>query len=273
MVALFVMKLLAGITLMWLVMPRRDVADGFFRIQMLVALGLSVLLVLLFQSSGSRTMAASAVQDLTGAAASDMEFQKAAQAVGWLQKLAFAAAVTAYPGHIFWKLGRRRPGTLCIWLLGLFSLGALLLQSSQVLRKVPVWHQMLADISSAAVLGATLTGMLLGHWYLTTPTMSLRPLKWFCPVLGLAAVARCLVTCLSLSVAGWESVDLVRGLWLGLRLFGGILVPAASAILVHRILLYRNTQSATGVLFAALILVFMGEMAASLLEQDLAVPF
>lgn len=273
MIAIFVMKLLSGITLMWLLMPRRDVADGFFRIQMLVALGLSVLLVLSFQSSAFSTVAASAVQDLTGPVASDLEYQNAVEAVGWLQKLAFSAAVTAYPGHIFWKLGRRRPGTLCLWLLGFFSLAGLLFQSSQVLRKVPVWHQMLADISSSAVLGATLTGMLLGHWYLTTPTMSLRPLKWFCPVLGLAALARCLVTCLSLSVAGWESADLVRCLWLGMRLLGGIVVPAATAILVHRILLYRNTQSATGVLFAALILVFMGEMSAALLEQDLAVPY
>ena len=51
MVALFVLKLVAGITLMWLLMPRKEVTDGFFRIQMLVALGLCVLAVL----SGDKT--------------------------------------------------------------------------------------------------------------------------------------------------------------------------------------------------------------------------
>ncbi|MEN9554515.1 MAG: hypothetical protein RLZZ232_801 [Planctomycetota bacterium] len=273
MIALFVLKLLAGITLMWLTMPRREVADGFFRIQMLVALGLSVLLVLLFQPDSFSSRAPRSVQEMVGVSASGQEFQRATWVAAWLQKLAFAAAVTAYPGHIFWKLGRRRPGTICIWLLGVLSLGALVFQSTQVLRSVPVWHQLLADLSSSAVLGATLTGMLLGHWYLTTPTMSLRPLKWFCPVLGLAALLRGVATGLSWYAVGWESADMVRGMWLGLRLCGGILVPAATALVVHRILRYRNTQSATGVLFAALILVFMGEMSAALLEQDLSVPF
>ena len=47
MIESFVLKLVTGISLMWLTMPRKEVTDGFFRIQMLVALGLSVLLVLL----------------------------------------------------------------------------------------------------------------------------------------------------------------------------------------------------------------------------------
>ena len=46
MIESFVLKLVTGITLMWLWMPRKDVTDGFFRIQILVALCLCVLLVL-----------------------------------------------------------------------------------------------------------------------------------------------------------------------------------------------------------------------------------
>jgi hypothetical protein len=46
-----------------------------------------------------------------------------------------------------------------------------------------------------------------------------------------------------------------------------------TSIVVTKILKYRNTQAATGVLFAALILVFMGEMAAALLERDLRIPY
>ena len=51
MIALFVLKLSAGITLMWLLMPRKDVTDGFFRIQMRLLLGTTVLTTLLLSST------------------------------------------------------------------------------------------------------------------------------------------------------------------------------------------------------------------------------
>jgi hypothetical protein len=123
------------------------------------------------------------------------------------------------------------------------------------------------------VLGGVLTGMLLGHWYLTSPGMSLKPLLWFCPVLAGAATARLAATGLAIATSGLPPSDLVRMIWLALRILGGILAPAAAALLVRQILRYRNTQSATGVLFAVLILVFMGEMSAALLERDLGVPY
>jgi hypothetical protein len=263
MIAPFVLKLLAGITLTWLAMPRKLVADGFFRIQMLVALGLAVLLVL----------ALDPVALTPQTAASQVELDHLPQIVRWLRGLAFAAAVIAYPGHILWKLGRRTPGTFCIVAIGLICLISLTILSFQTARQIPVPLQLLADFSSAAVLGSVLTGMLLGHWYLTTPGMSLKPLLWFCPVIAAAAAARLAATSWALASHGLPPTDLVRTIWLALRLLGGIAAPAAAAIAVRQILRYRNTQSATGVLFAVLILVFMGEMSAALLERDLAVPY
>ena len=53
MIALFVIKLSAGICMMWWLMPRRKVTDGFFRIQMRVVLGLAVLAALLLSSNGT----------------------------------------------------------------------------------------------------------------------------------------------------------------------------------------------------------------------------
>ena len=50
MIALFVLKLFVGITMMWWLMPRKDVTDGFFRIQMRLLLGLAVLSVLLLSA-------------------------------------------------------------------------------------------------------------------------------------------------------------------------------------------------------------------------------
>ena len=72
--------------------------------------------------------------------------------------------------------------------------------------------------------------------------------------------------------ADLQTLDLIRWLWLSLRVLGGVLGPLLAAILVRSILQYRNTQSATGVLFAILILVFMGEMSAALLERDFGLP-
>ena len=57
-----------------------------------------------------------------------------------------------------------------------------------------------------------------------------------------------------------------------MRWLAGILGPLAIAVMAIRILRYRNTQAATGVLFAGVILVFIGEMAAALLYAELRVP-
>jgi hypothetical protein len=43
--------------------------------------------------------------------------------------------------------------------------------------------------------------------------------------------------------------------------------------MVCRVLRYRNTQSATGVLYAVDILIFLGEATAALLARDLNAPY
>ena len=103
--------------------------------------------------------------------------------------------------------------------------------------------------------------------------MSIGPLLWFTSTLAVAAVLRLVMTGIAFGRFGFSSPDIVHLLWLIMRIVGGILIPLATAIVVAKILKYRNTQSATGVLFAALVLVFMGEMAAALLERDLRIPY
>ncbi|MCX7386237.1 MAG: hypothetical protein DWI22_01085 [Planctomycetota bacterium] len=266
MIESFVLKLLTGITLMWLLMPRREVTDGFFRIQMLVALGLSVLLVLVMQPSNSLLEGNS----LNGLNTTGTRSQAGNQLIWFAQLI---AAVIAFSGHIVWKLGRRLPGALAIYTIAMLCLLSLVTSALAGGVNLDSLNLLLSDLGSAAVLGATLTGMLLGHWYLTTPTMSIGPLAWFTKVLAVAAVVRLLMTSLALFRFGFAGHDLVHLLWLIVRIIGGILVPFATAVVVMRILKYRNTQSATGILFAALILVFMGEMSAALLERDLRIPY
>ena len=266
MIESFVLKLVTGITLMWLLMPRKEVTDGFFRIQMLVALGLSVLLVLVMQPSNSL---------LEGNSLSNLNATGTRSPAGnrliWFAQ--FIAAVIAFGGHIVWKLGRRLPGAFAIYAISLLCLLSLVTSALAGGVTLDSLNLLLSDLASAVVLAATLTGMLLGHWYLTTPTMSIGPLAWFTKVLAVAAVVRLLMMSVVLFRFGFASHDLVHLLWLIVRIIGGILVPFATAVVVHRILKYRNTQSATGVLFAALILVFMGEMTGALLERDLQIPY
>ncbi len=260
MIALFVLKLSAGITLMWLLMPRREVTDGFFRIQMRLLLGTTVLTALLLSATTTWTPSSDPAD-------------RAFHVAGWLKMIQIGAACISYVGSIFWALGRRLPGNLCIYLLVLLCSAALFIHSLFVPGDAPWWLQLLSDAASALVLGAMLTAMLLGHWYLTTPTMSIRPLWWFDRTLLVSAGLRMLASGIALGRFGFSTPDTTQWLWLVMRLVGGILVPVVVSLLVWRILRYRNTQSATGVLFAGLILVFMGEMTAALLERDVQIPF
>jgi hypothetical protein len=275
MVALFVLKLVTGVTLMWLLMPRKEVTDGFFRIQMLVGLGFCVLIALAADPS-SLTSAASGTAGATGDSSVPDSAEHIAQTkstISVLKGLMIVGAVTSYVGHIVWKLGRRGPGRVTIYLMSLCCVAGLALHAMRADSRANTIVQLASDFSSASVLGAMLTGMLLGHWYLTTPTMSIQPLTWFARTLFVTAVLRMAVSAVVLLQFGWSATDTTHILWLSMRLIGGILVPAVISMMVVRILQYRNTQSATGVLFAGLILVFMGEMTAALLERDLGIPY
>lgn len=281
MIALFVIKLSAGITLMWLLMPRRQVTDGFFRIQMRLLLGTTVLTALLLSQSATWAPTKASGSKPAEEIATDADARPggrpsvtvADRTAGMLRQLQIIAACLAYPGSIFWALGRRLPGNIAIGLLALLCCGSLMVHSLQVPNAGSVWLQVASDGASAAVLGSTLTAMLLGHWYLTTPTMSIQPLWWFDKALLVSAVLRLLVSGTALAQFGLPTGDPMQWWFLLMRLAGGVVAPVTVSILVWRILKYRNTQSATGVLFAGLILVFMGEMAAALLEWNVAIPY
>lgn len=265
MMALFLLKLSAGITLMWWLMPRRDVTDGFFRIQMRVLLGLTVLAAL--------TLAGSTTWPVDGLDANSPAVQLSESVAGKIRMLCFIAATVCYAGTILWALGRRKAGNFCIHVLNVLCLAALFLHSWNVPNEVGRPVQLLSDFSTAALVGSVLTGMLLGHWYLTTPTMSIRPLWWFNAAIAVAVALRLLASGWVLLNHGLPTGDSTLQIWLALRWLSGIAGPIAMTLMVWRILKHRNTQSATGVLFAGLILVFMGEMTASLLERDLLVPY
>ncbi len=255
MIAQFALRLIVGMSLMWACMPRRDVTSGFFRIQMLVTLGLGVLAALTVgQLSGTTTVdgsTASFAAPLTG--------------------LSITIAVVSFFGSVLWMLERRLAGTAAAFLICGFAVAALLVSALKTDDMIAGQTAMilLAEFTSAAMVGGFLTAMLLGHWYLTAPTMTIRPLSRLNLLLAFFTAGRFAVSVAGLLLGVSLLTSQTQWLWLTLRWGAGIIGPAILVLMVYRILKYRNTQSATGVLFVGVILTFIGELSATLLFASL----
>lgn len=257
MIAQFALMLVCGMSLMWALMPRAQVTAGFFRIQMMIALGLSVLALL---TVGRLT-------ELSGKEITEQGITTARVIIG-------AMAFIAYIGSVVWTLDRRPVGTICVFAILGVSIASLVLSRGGI-----VWlatpagaFLILSNLATAAVLGGAVTGMLLGHWYLTAPTMSIEPLKRLSVLFAVAVAARLVVSGLGWALGGQALHDGTHWTWFALRWLAGIIGPMAIAVMALQILKYRNTQAATGVLFAGVILTFIGEMSAALLYSELHVP-
>lgn len=265
MISQFALRLIFGMSFVWCVMPRREVTSGFFRIQMLVALGLAVLAAL---GSGQIPETAGEAGPVLGRDS--------------IQIIAGALALLSFCGSVMWTLERRAAGTRYAFTIALGSgITAILASVSQ--SQLGTLHgnlSWLSEITTALVSGTTVGGMLLGHWYLTTPSMTTTPLNRVNAWLGGVAGAKLLIG--GLTVACWplisaqtkvvEQWSSTYAIWLSLALLGGIFGPLAVCWMVHRILKYKNTQSATGVLFVGVILAFIGEMTGALLRRELQLP-
>lgn len=287
MIAQFALRLICGMSLMWALMPRRHVSSGFFRIQMLVVMGLGVLATL------ATTMDVRSVSEV----ARSLE-------VGWVPTLRIISvgllALLGFVGSALWTLERRigaeRIGfgvlflSMALMVLpNFFSSVDIYFHDTMITTKAPseikspLYGALAAtsELAGAAVLGSTVVGMLLGHWYLTAPTMSIDPLRRLNVSLGIAGVLRLIISA-TVMLLLWSgafnvattnaSLATVPKAWLGLRWLAGVLGPIVVSLMVWRILKYRNTQAATGVLFVGVILAFIGDMTAALLLRETGLP-
>lgn len=243
MIPAFALRLLVGLALVWCLLPIARITSGFFRIQNLLVLGLAVLVTV-----------------TTSQLAVPTERMLRPAVVPWLTS---GIALLAYLGSMLWLLERRSAGFragLLILGLGLVVLWGIVGVSRQVSLLTNAMS-LLEPFSAAAILGALTGSMLLGHWYLTATGMSLVPLERAVTLATSAVVLRA-------AVVAWAQFNAADGtgslapILIGLRWAAGIVGPLVLVILTRRVLKYRNTQSATGVLFAAVILVFIGEAVA-----------
>jgi len=253
MISLFCCRLILGASLCWALMPRRQVTCGFFRIQHLVVLGLSVL----------------AAMTLTGSEAAGPALTL--WPLGVTRGIDIAIAVVAFIGSVVWTLDRRGMGRYSIFAILVLSSAAVVGTQTLISRGDGAGVKLLvvaSELSSAWLLGSIVTGMLLGHWYLTATSMPLTPLIRLNQVFVSAVVLRALIAAAGLATSPAAVSETTHWVWLSLRWLSGIAGPLVMSLLISRILKYRNTQSATGVFFASVILVFMGEMSATLLSNE-----
>jgi hypothetical protein len=125
----------------------------------------------------------------------------------------------------------------------------------------------LAVLAGAVALGAGLVGLSLGHWYLVTPTLSVRPLVEV-TFLGLGAVVfQIVLQPLLLFLPGVPAGarDALVNEYLvfyGVRVVFGLLVPIIALFMTWRTVRIRSLDSATGLLYIVAALILAGEIAA-----------
>lgn len=248
MLADFSIRLGTGLAALLLATPWRVVPPAFFRTHCLVILSVFVLAAL-----------------DEGRVSSDR----------LVLGVSITAAVCAYAASIAWGLGVRRlgaPFTSLILASGLF----LMVWTSRE-AAVDLWVLNASGrIASAFLMGATLTAMLLGHHYLTAPAMSIEPLKRFVRMMAVALLLRALLGAIGLATwwAGRWHVSSVAGLtplFLLMRWGMGIACPAVATWMSWKTVEIRSTQSATGILYIAMILLLIGELTALILSRDAGV--
>lgn len=129
----------------------------------------------------------------------------------------------------------------------------------------------------AAMCGLALMDMLLGHAYLTASKMTMRPFVRLNRTLALALALRiALGVGVVLMLQRARPIDMlwgVYGLYIGTRWFVGLLVPGVFIYMADDCIRRRATQSATGILYVAGVLIFIGEIVALYLVRETGLPF
>jgi hypothetical protein len=246
----FVFRLAFGLaaTMAW-VSPRR-VTAGFYRVHLWVGLGLN-------------TFVAGILYLLP-----DFEQRRG------LLLLAIAAGVLSYVGAVIWLYERAAVGQWALVVVALTNYaGAVLAGMSWEGGGTSGTMAAIDALTSGMLLGSTLTAMFLGHWYLNTPSMQLLPLQRLVLLIGVTVLIRAVVagTGLAIALSPQATFDSTRYALLALRWFAGIAGVLALAAMTWQTLKIPNTQSATGILYVAVIFAFLGELTSQLLSVHVPV--
>lgn len=250
----FIFRLTFGMSLAMGLTPSRLVTSGFYRVHLWVLMGLNTLSSLALFSDA------------------------APYGENWpiVFGLAIALTVASYVGAVVWLYERSAIGTPLLYVIALASLIAAMLATTWPPKATSVGISLgMLDIASGGwLLGVTMAAMLLGHWYLNTPTMDLVPLRRLVLLMALAIGLRTAVSAVGLvwNVSYGEPLEQTLWIFIGLRWLSGVIGLAMLALLTWYTLKVPNTQSATGILYAGVILSFIGELTSQLLSVQTLYP-
>jgi hypothetical protein len=135
----------------------------------------------------------------------------------------------------------------------------------------PGWMMAGSFISATLLLGSVLGTMITGHWYLVNRKLTIRPLQiatWvFIGIAALRAIS-VLATVMLLTNSSQSSLaETARslldfsmpGILFWARVAFGLIIPLVFGWMIWSSVKVRNTQSATGILYATIVLVVAGE--------------
>jgi hypothetical protein len=129
----------------------------------------------------------------------------------------------------------------------------------------------------ASMTGLALMDMLLGHAYLTASKMTISPFRRLNLALAGAILFRivCAVGLVFYFNARTPLAGLwpVHGLFILTRWLVGLLIPAVFVYMAHDCIKRRSTQSATGILYVAGVLILIGEILGLYLARQTGLPF
>jgi hypothetical protein len=244
----FVLRLSFGLAAAMALISSRKVTGGYFRNHAYVLLGLNVLATL--------------------AALADRNHL-------WLWP-PLVAALLSYVCAAVWLYEKPTAGKLMLWSIAAVSLVGILpasipVSSMYTQAGMILWR--LDAPTSGLVLGSTIAAMFLGHWYLNTPTMELAPLRGLLILMVIAVLLRAAVSGAGLFLQASETgLSSTQWLLVGLRWIAGIFGTAGLIAMAWQTLKIPNTQSATGILYVAVITTFLGELISLLLSAGTGFP-
>jgi hypothetical protein len=141
---------------------------------------------------------------------------------------------------------------------------------------------LLGQVLMAALLGAVSLSTMLGHAYLTHTRMTIQPLRRLARIFAAALALRLAWVVLVGGGMAWyrlrsgslsaSALD-EQTLMLIIRGGVGLLLPAVFAYMVLETVRLRATQSATGILYFTLVLIYVGELTGQFLTSQTGVPF
>ena len=122
--------------------------------------------------------------------------------------------------------------------------------------------------------GLVLMDMLLGHAYLTASQMTMAPFVRLNRAVGLTLAVRAILGVVVLLMDRPDRMFWnLHAVYVGTRWLVGIIVPGIFIWMAHDCIKRRATQSATGILYVAGVLIFIGEIVALYLVRATGLPF